>query len=695
MSSFVKSKKCNSLEIRREAEISAGPLNSKELQLEETQLFINKPVLVHRMHVKISPVKPHNLKSNEEFVKIQRAALLIQKYVRRFIAEQRFKLLKRGRESEIVFRTCRKIQNSVQTILIIKKKTGLVAKVLDLEKSKELIYTVPASIKLSPPQIAQRLELDPYRGLYLLEEGQQHLEEIRWTMVTRIMRRVKNSGFLFQFYINEASSKLMIKAHELGKTTELSSVFEEDIGNLKETELIKYLHDDVLDRIEIADSHIRLSPKVLAPQKYDENKVLKIQRVYRNRRDTKIKLKLSKGAHELLSGNLLIRSQKIFHRCIYIVNLYKESNKELGGDFIRVEACPLKKIAKPESTIISFGEICEILDLWENSEVIQNKQRLIKHVDLEQGKVVIARKPISEPLIKQLRFTTKRKLNTSFNYDLFFYDIMHEDMPEDFLIEADPLDESIPIHKYLCISKQELINILKIDDAELPNNFESIADLLFLESSRELCISHRKPGNDAPEIMVSLTSNENRFSTTRSLDKHSEIIKPEKPWVQVVAPAPKSMIFNEFSTEELAAITIQSYFKRKQAIELKKLLKLKKYRENHNKIMGRGMRFLEAKPHLVTVYSTRNGILVEVIVMETQELAEKLIDPLKYVFGFAKSKNIKMIIDALRKVGNKLAFLRNHSNRENIDIQFKDYSFFEAPLDDEITVTKAVQRIQK
>ncbi|CAG9313472.1 unnamed protein product [Blepharisma stoltei] len=405
-------------------------------------------------------------------------------------------------------------------------------------------------------------------------------------------------------------------------------------------------------------------------------------------------LKLLKPKREWLNGNLLIRTQKIFFRCIYVISLYKEIIK--GNEHIRFEAYPLKKLQHPESLTMSIPEICEILDFWENSEVYTHIHKLIKHLDIQDEKIIISKKSVSKQISKLLVYNTVGKLNTKFNFDIFYYEVEGENMKESILIEVESI-EAIPIHSYLCLSKGELANILRIKVEVIPENYDKISDYIYLSNSNELCINQYKHIQTLTENNISESPeshNENNDSENAPLRPKSPIkIKLNPNHYKIHAIILSDRKYSKI--EKKAAETIQKFYKRKMAIELKKLLVLKRYRESRYKLLCRSIRYIGKTPYMISVYSSKKGILVKIQDMNTRELYEKLIDPSFYIFGYSQLQDPRLIVDALEVINGKPAFLRNYSGTANIDVQIKDYSFFEHGREEGLSYKAATLIIQR
>ncbi|CAG9314910.1 unnamed protein product [Blepharisma stoltei] len=320
-------------------------------------------------------------------------------------------------------------------------------------------------------------------------------------------------GADYMITISKASQDdFIIKALSLS-TQEVYTLTQKQPQNMKIDDFVKNL------TIENGKLSLLYSDQDIA-------KITKIQNVFRRK-------KRQQSKNTEIPDEILIKGERHIQGQKYKISIMKtKSNITMGdssktkfipGEYIRIMLNGLNEAPNPKPVTYSVSEVCELMDLWENSEVYEKKNEILVNVDIENSEVIIRKCSLVEP---RLIYSTSRVLNNTFKYVLNFFDISYIDAFEDILIEAVADKKTPAIENVFSISRNELGKILEIDPQNVDKNFEHVADLIIIEGMREINICKRILKESAPTINISVNKEENfkkssEGNTTRRSDENT------------------------------------------------------------------------------------------------------------------------------------------------------------------------------
>ncbi|CAG9314911.1 unnamed protein product [Blepharisma stoltei] len=309
--------------------------------------------------------------------------------------------------------------------------------------------------------------------------------------------------------VKTSQDEFKIRAESL-ETHEVYNLTQQQPQNMKIDDFVKNL------TIENGKLSLLYSDQDIA-------KITKIQNVFRRK-------KKQRTISEI-PDEILVKGERHIKGQTFLISIIKtKSNLIPGdisrtkialGDYIRIEVHGLNNAPMPKPKIYTVNELCELLNLWESSEIYAKKNEIFVNVDIENHEIVLRKSSFIEP--RQI-FATVRVLNNSFKYTLKFFDISYIDTDEDILIEAIADKKAPAIENNFCISRRELSDILGINVEDLDKNFKKVADLIIIEEMREINISKRILREDTPNINISVNQEEKCVTpcVEKTVDKADE-----------------------------------------------------------------------------------------------------------------------------------------------------------------------------
>jgi tetratricopeptide (TPR) repeat protein len=606
-------------------------LNSQDSLRTETTTFrstkqIPVPVPLH-VSVPVPVISPRTLES---------AAIKIQKHYRGWQARFKLSLLKKSRQNKkLVYRCGKKLENKYSIISIYSSGNKYIITMVDSEHpEREHTLELNDCLNIDPKYISNKLNYDTNHGLYLnpdLIKGEEQEAELK--IIKKHMKSIDKQAYLLTFYLS-TQGQINLKVLNTISKEEISVWLEGSYLNKSEEDILIELELKIIPSILIQNSTLLFKP-LDPPQEEPKSSSSIIVQAHSKRQESEPKIQKKKIS--IKSGDLLIKGERYINRIRYIIYVYKEDSSK-SSSFntklnkaslsLRIEAHSIGKAGQPKGRLYSIGEVCEIMDLWEASDVLTNPIEVLSYVDIQEDCVVLSKSKEKSERRKLLHICNKVIENRKIQLKLY----EEESEEGDLCIEAEDVENSQEINP-LRIFKQEIAEILEVSIEDLDQLWDEAASAIILEDVANLGIRMRKLPQ-GPTILINHIDEDNRDLKPKSIQE----------------------------TQIQAAIRIQKHFRAKLAKDRFKLLKLAREKERYRQILYKSGRLIDKRPYIITLFQISKGTLIQAVDQITLSLYEKLLtDPSKVIFGFNNSKNPKLIADAISIQNGHIEFYTKKS----------------------------------
>lgn len=573
------------------------------------------------------PLSPRTLES---------AAIKIQKHYRAWQARFKLSLLKRSRQNKkLVYRCGKKLGNKYSIISIYSYDNKYIITMIESEHpEKEYTLELNDCLNIDPKYISSKLNYDTNHGLFLnadLIKGEE--QEADFKIIKKHMKSIDRQAYLLTFYLS-TQGQIHLKVLNTQSKEEISVWLEGSYLNKSEEDILNELELHIIPSIFIQNSTLIFKPSK-PPQDQPRGSSSIIVQALSKKQESEPKIQKKKIS--IKSGDLLIKGERYINRIRYIIYVYKEDiSKSSSSNTIlnkaslslRIEANPIGKAAQPKGVVYSIGEVCEIMDLWEASDVLTNPIEIISYVDIQNYCVVLRKGKEKSERRKLVHICIKVIENRKIQLALY----EEESTEGDLCVEAEDVESGQDINP-LRVYKQEIADILEISKEDLNQFWDDAASLIILEDVSHLGIRKRKL-TQGPAILISHINEVNTDLEPKSLQE-----------VQIQA-----------------AVRIQKHFRAKLARDRFKLLKLAREKQRYRKILYKSGRLIDKRPYIITLFQISKGTLIQAVDSITLNLYEKLLtDPSKFIFGFNKSKDPKLIADAISIQNGHIEFYAKKS----------------------------------
>jgi hypothetical protein len=444
--------------------------------------------------------------------------------------------------------------------------------------------------------------------------------------------------------------RLFLVKAVIGKTS--ASVEASQLPLFKnETEAIKYANRVLMPSLRLEDGQLVIGEAEFGPSDFKVS-------------ESPVKLKLLKKSKDLIQGDLFAKAVREINGEPYTINIYKEKHGTALS--LRFEVYQDRQGKKLSACVHTAGEVCEFLDLWEPSDLDKHKDRVFDIVRVANGNAYLTKTQPYEAkelvttddiTIDQLEFrVTVHKTNTAY------------------FIKAKPLRHSFELPE-LRLSAEELCHAIEAEDlGELRGRMQEVIERLCIEDG-ELALQKRL----TPALVSEGRSD---FSSSIFFPKGESFefeIEPATYFLdetkEVEEEDPEALA-RELDRLQAASTVIQSWFRRRKAHERLDLLKLKHSR-SFRQLVFRGGKLLSSGFHMVSVFKTQSSYLVEAVnVLTGEEYHKHVVDFKKYVFGYAASNSLALLLDAIYVEDGLLFFKKAVVSDSKVDVGEVDRSFF-------------------
>jgi tetratricopeptide (TPR) repeat protein len=416
-----------------------------------------------------------------------------------------------------------------------------------------------------------------------------------------------------------------------------------------ETDAIRYANQVLMPSLRLEDGQLVIREAEFEPSDLKAN-------------ESPVKLKLLKKSKDLIQGHLFARAVRELNGEPYTINIYKE--KQGTALSLRFEVYSDRQGKKLNACVHTAGEVCEFLDLWDPSDLDKHKDRVFDIVRVAQGSAYLAKSQPYEAkelvvtddvTIDQLQFrVTVHKANTTY------------------FIKAEPLRHSLELPE-LRLSADELCHAIEAEDyGELRGRMLEVIERLCIEDG-ELAVQKRlspvlisEAKSDFSSSVFFPRAESFEIEPTANFSEETKEVEKEDP----VALA------RELHRLQAASTLIQTWFRRSKAHEHFNLLKLKHSRD-FRQLVFRGGKLLSSGLHMVSVFKSVSSYLVVAVNVQTgKEYHKHVVDFKKYVFGYAASNSLALLLDAIYVEDGLVFFKKAVVSDSKVDVGEVDRSFF-------------------